>query len=414
MAKGHPQAVRTELRRGVQNRLRHSTTIVGPGSGANRLGPISSGYATNGGGDRGPSKGGCNRASSRLHPRVLLLPFSISKKGGGGGKTGDQPETVERTHTKETLSYDNHQGSEPVNLPGRLDHYDRPAGRFPTCTYAQGQLQVSTICMGQENVSIPQTAVRTDVISSGIHGHYNAPGGILQNQGHQSDILSGRYSGYGEHPYVALPTQRLCFETPTGCGFQTKSEEVPIGTVTEFLIPRPGMEYDTDAISLPLDKLDQIRKMISEISRTPTLKTRDCMVLLGKRNFATIAIPLARLHCRPLQFCLPRRMQEMSYMDSQMTLSREARVSLRWWTSPLLNGRSLQMNPPTQVISTNASLSGWGAQMKQVTIQGLWTDTDKFMHINYLELKTVLFALQHWLPQLENQTVSLQLDNTRF
>ena len=234
----------------------------------------------------------------------------------------------------------------------------------------------------------------------------------MQNQGHQSDILSGRYSGYGEHPYVALSTQRLCFETPTGCGFQTKSEDVPIGSVTEFPIPRPGIEYDRDAISLPLGKTDQMRKMISDISRTPTLKTRDCMVLLGKMNFATIAIPLARLHCRPLQFCLPRRMQEISYMDSQMTLSREAQVSLRWWTSPLLNGRSLQMNLPTQVISTDTSLSGWGAQIKQVSIQGLWTDTDKLMHINYLELKTVLFALQHWLPQLENQTVSLQLDNT--
>ena len=150
MAKGHPQAVHTGLRRGVQIRLRYSTTIVRPRQGANRLGPISSGNATNGGGDRGPSNEGCNRASSWRHPGVLLLPFSSSKKGGGD-KTGNKLETAEQVHTEETFPYDHHQGGGPVNSPGRLDHYHRPAGRIPTCPYAQGLSQVSTICMGQEN-----------------------------------------------------------------------------------------------------------------------------------------------------------------------------------------------------------------------------------------------------------------------
>ena len=43
--------------------------------------------------------------------------------------------------------------------------------------------------MGQENLSVSQTSIRTDVISTGIHRYYDAPGGILQNQGHQSNIL---------------------------------------------------------------------------------------------------------------------------------------------------------------------------------------------------------------------------------
>ena len=76
-----------------------------------------------------------------------------------------------------------------------------------------------------------------------------------------------------------------------------------------------------------------------------------------------------------------------------MTLTQEARDSLRWWSSPLLNGQSLKMNLPTQVISTDASLTGWGAQMGQLSIHGLWTDTEKQNHINHLELKTVLFTL---------------------
>ena len=80
--------------------------------------------------------------------------------------------------------------------------------------------------------------------------------------------------------------------------------------------------------------------------------------------------------------------------------------------SPLKNGRTLKMSLPTREITTDASLTGWGAQMEQQSIQGLCSDTDKLNHINYLELKTVLFALQHWKHQLRNQVVSLQLDNT--
>ena len=180
------------------------------------------------------------------------------------------------------------------------------------------------------------------------------------------------------------------------------------------VFPYLGLDWNTIEmqVSLPHSKLDQIRDMISVMEQTPTIKTRDCMVLLGKMNFAATAIPLARLHCRPLQFCLPRLTYDLSLSDSRMTLTQEARDSLRWWSSPLLNGRSLKIHLPTQVISTDASLTGWGAQMGQLSIHGLWTNTEKQNHINYLELKTVLFDLQHWLHQLKHQTVALQLDNT--
>ena len=80
--------------------------------------------------------------------------------------------------------------------------------------------------------------------------------------------------------------------------------------------------------------------------------------------------------------------------------------------SPLKNGRTLKPSLPTYVITTDASLTGWGAQMGQQSIHGKWTATEKLNHINYLELKTVLIALQQWKYQLKNQTVLLQLDNT--
>ena len=101
--------------------------------------------------------------------------------------------------------------------------------------------------MERENLPVPQTSLRSDVISTGIHRHHNAPGGILQNQGSRSDFLPRRYTDPGELTYVALPAQRLCVETAPGCGFQMQYKEVSSDAITSFPIPRSELEYDRDA-----------------------------------------------------------------------------------------------------------------------------------------------------------------------
>ena len=61
------------------------------------------------------------------------------------------------------------------------------------------------------------------------------------------------------------------------------------------VFPYLGLNWNTIEmqVSLPHSKLDQIRNMISVMEQTPTIKTRDCMALLGKMNFSATAITLA-------------------------------------------------------------------------------------------------------------------------
>ena len=167
----------------------------------------------------------------------------------------------------------------------------------------------------------------------------------------------------------------------------------------------PYLEWDSISmqVSLPQTTLDHIRQLIEVITRAPTACTKGCMALLGMMNFATIAIAIGRFYCRPHQFCLPRTRYQQNFNNTKIQLSRRALDSLYWWMSPPENGRTLNVTMPTHVITTDASLSGWGAQMGQQSIQGLWSEPEKLNHINYLELKTVLIALQHWKNQLRNQ-----------
>ena len=57
-----------------------------------------------------------------------------------------------------------------------------------------------------------------------------------------------------------------------------------------------------------------------------------------------------------------------------------------------------------------ASNEGWGAHLEQSS-KGLWSDRDKRLHINVLELKVVSLALRSFKDQCQNQTVLVATDN---
>ena len=54
-------------------------------------------------------------------------------------------------------------------------------------------------------------------------------------------------------------------------------------------------------------------------------------------------------------------------------------------------------------IITDASTQGWGAHMGDSQIAGVWTRSERELHINVLDLRAVILALNHWAT--DNTTV---------
>ena len=61
---------------------------------------------------------------------------------------------------------------------------------------------------------------------------------------------------------------------------------------------------------------------------------------------------------------------------------------------------------------TDASNKGWGAHLEQTSTKGLWSDREKRLHINVLELKAFSLALQRFKDQCQNRTVLVATDNS--
>uniref|UniRef100_A0A0A9WIU8 Enzymatic polyprotein n=1 Tax=Lygus hesperus TaxID=30085 RepID=A0A0A9WIU8_LYGHE len=98
----------------------------------------------------------------------------------------------------------------------------------------------------------------------------------------------------------------------------------------------------------------------------------------------------------------------------------EARISipdcilsdLKWWSknvwflSDVLRREFFSLS-----FDSDSSLTGWGAVSGEEEISGCWPTEDRQLHINVLELKAIMLALQHFAKKLKHVNVLVRSDN---
>ncbi len=62
------------------------------------------------------------------------------------------------------------------------------------------------------------------------------------------------------------------------------------------------------------------------------------------------------------------------------------------------------------MLTTDASLNGWGAVMSDHPARGVWSGRQLMWHINCLEILAVFRALKHFLPDLRDHHVLVRAD----
>ena len=77
-----------------------------------------------------------------------------------------------------------------------------------------------------------------------------------------------------------------------------------------------------------------------------------------------------------------------------------------------MKGADLHPKDHSIQLFTHALNEGWGAHLEQVSTKALWSDREKRLHINVVELKAVSLALQRFKDQCQNQTVLVATDNS--
>ena len=175
-----------------------------------------------------------------------------------------------------------------------------------------------------------------------------------------------------------------------------------------------GLDWNlvTHQVSLPEVKLLKLQSLGRELIQGKSLSRRELEKFVGQACFATQAMTKGRLLLHPVVLWMNRFTKVIS-RDSRIQPNCQLRtviqpwLDLVWPTDPL----SLTKNPIDVRIMTDASSDGYGAVWGRKTLQGSWTQSQRKMSMNNLELLAIVQAFEYWGSQWANQNVLVMSDN---
>ena len=191
---------------------------------------------------------------------------------------------------------------------------------------------------------------------------------------------------------------------------QEKSELKPT-QVFSFV----GYEYHLDSalIKPTQERWLKLQDLILHLKSKHVLTAR-CLMSLGLLASTENMVLEGHLHMRPFQFHLKEHWRYPQSLDGLLPWTETISAHLNWWQNPSNVMRGADLHPKDHSIQlfTDASNEGWGAHLDQSSTKGLWSDREKRLHINILELKAVPLALRNFKDQCQNQTVLVATDNS--
>ena len=110
---------------------------------------------------------------------------------------------------------------------------------------------------------------------------------------------------------------------------------------------------------------------------------------------------------RSFQFALHRSWGRLD-PEALVRWSPEIRQDLLWW----LDRERLEQVSPQLDLWSDASDVGWGAHLGEEVVSGLWSPEEQLSSVSLRELLAIFFALQHFLPVVQNATVVVYADNS--
>ena len=397
----------------VQTRLRHRSS---PDFRAARLRPsdppVLAGY------DRRNSRttvkrGHSSRKSDRRRSRLLQPLLSGSEKVGGVA-TDSQSKTVKPVPTHRIVYHGNdtiHPGSSTAK---RLDGFHRPQGRVLSHRDPRGFSEVPPLYDKRCRVRVHRSPVRSRLRSSPVY-----KGRAGAHRVHSPPICPD--SPVPRRLAIAEPKQDRTRETPCRSLVDSPSSRLHSepGEIFSHSLPRHDICRDEidhshgDSLSYA-GSSRQALTALNYILPLPSIPVKRLLEIIGMMVSMLDIVPWAHLRLRPIQIYLLALWRPSRQPITHVIRVRPAlRVHLWWWldTENLLKGVPLRAPSPTHVLFTDASTTGWGAHLDELTTSGNWSVDQQKRHINWLELQAVFLALQCFQQRINNQQVLVNTDN---
>lgn len=166
------------------------------------------------------------------------------------------------------------------------------------------------------------------------------------------------------------------------------------------LIPSQSVTYigalfhlDKGVVCPTLERILKIKQAIQALKKEMTAQSYLRLLGLMASCIELPVVPNARLFMRPVQlhrlhFWRPVTMD----LQAKVPLNCHLQNHLKWWLNQnnFIQGKRFCQEPSSRIITTDASKQGYAGRLDDQIFQGIWSEQEKTLHINSLELKAVI------------------------
>ena len=193
-----------------------------------------------------------------------------------------------------------------------------------------------------------------------------------------------------------------------------------INLAKSVLLPTRSIEYlgvvinSVDmTVTLTPRKQNKIAGLADALLKKSVVTIQELAAFLGNLVAADVAIVNGPLHYKDLEIVRNNALStNYGNYNASITLTEQSRQTITWWYKHIYHQqRPILIPEPECHLYTDASLTGWGGKLGNVTTGGHWADTEQD-HINVLELKAAFLALQSLCRTNLQQHIRLHMDNT--
>ena len=213
---------------------------------------------------------------------------------------------------------------------------------------------------------------------------------------------------------MLLRDRKRILELLSQLGFLINSEKSNLEPTQDITYIGGRFRLDKGIVLPTPDRMLKLREVVTNLVGK-VVPARQYLQTLGVMASCIELIPNARLYMRPVQLHLLHWWKPVSRdLEALIPSSQHLSEHLIWWLQEanIAKGRSLSQNHINKVIATDASNQGWGGNLGHQIVQGSWSNAEKQLHINCLELEAVVLTVRKFLPQLVNQSVLIRSDSS--
>ena len=359
----------------------------------------------------------CHRKSSRKRKIVGFLQYNFSDKEkiwriaphSKSKQSKSLPAAFPFPNGNPTINY-----KKPTT--GRMDNCIGSDGCLFSCTDPSLPSQISTLLLQRPVLPVQSASVRAFDRSSSVYessaGDCRTPSSGVYSL--SSDNLDDWLLKNKSRSLLLAQAQKA-IDVTVKLGFLINKEKSNLRPSQSFVYLGAHFDLKLGRVFLTQERSVLIQDLIGLFRLHEYLPAQTFLKLLGTMASCIDVIPYAHLHMRPIQMYLlfywkpsQRDVQSLIPVSSQLI------SHLEWWTIPqnLFKGVPLSPPSPDMVLTTDASKSGWGAHLDDLTVQGVWSSQEQQLHINNLELLAVRNALHHFCTLLQGKHVLVKSDNS--